>query len=103
MVAPLSRAAKSSQGPIIQPRLLGQASTLPGLTSCRVCASSPALRGVTWVQGMALGSPVVKIWDCEQALWVAEGVVGNARLVSGLSHHSEGLSLTECADAALCC
>lgn len=33
MVAPLRRAAKTSQGPIIQPRLVGQATVSPSLTS----------------------------------------------------------------------
>ena len=48
-----------SQGPIIQPRLVGQATTSPGLTSRCRAASTADLIGCSWVQGMALGSPVV--------------------------------------------
>ena len=57
IAAPVSREAKMSQGPIIQPRLVGQATTSPDLMSMFASASVPHLSGVTWVQGMALGSP----------------------------------------------
>lgn len=57
MVAPFSRAAYSSQGPIIQPRLVGQASTSLGCTSPTDQASTAQRMGVVCVQGMALGLP----------------------------------------------
>ena len=76
MVAPFSRAAKSSQGPIIQPRLLGQASTSPGRTSCRVCASRPARRGVLCVHGIALGSPA-QAWSHQGCKALAHDTLGS--------------------------
>jgi hypothetical protein len=57
MLAPLSSAAYSSHGPIIQPRLVGQHSTPPGPRSCCAHASVAQRSGVMWVQGMAFGSP----------------------------------------------
>ena len=48
-----------SHGPIIQPRLVGQATTSPGCTSWWKCPSIEALIGSIWDQGIALGSPVV--------------------------------------------
>ena len=59
MAAPLSRAAYSSQGPIIQPRLVGPATTSPRRTSCCAHASIPHRMGVTWLQGIAFGSPAI--------------------------------------------
>ena len=62
------------KGPIIQPRLVGQATTSPGRTSSWAQASVAALRGVTCVQGMALGSPATGIDSSEDrgpiALWM---------------------------------
>mmetsp|Transcript_2474 Transcript_2474/g.4156 ORF Transcript_2474/g.4156 Transcript_2474/m.4156 type:complete len:243 (+) Transcript_2474:935-1663(+) len=49
----------SNQGPIIQPRLVGQATTSPTLMSWCRKPSTAHLIGVACVQGMALGSPVV--------------------------------------------
>ena len=60
MAAPLSSAAYTSQGPIIQPSDVGHATTSPRLTSICAQASVPALSGVTCVQGMALGSPACR-------------------------------------------
>ena len=48
-----------SQGPIIQPRLVGQATTSPGRMSWCAQPSAAALIGVMWVHGIAFGSPVV--------------------------------------------
>ncbi len=48
-----------SQGPIIQPRLVGQATTSPGWMSWWKWPSIAALTGVSWVHGIAFGSPVV--------------------------------------------
>lgn len=61
MAAPFSRAAYSSQGPIIQPKLVGQAATSPRRTSCCAQASTPHRIGVTCVHGIALGSPASQV------------------------------------------
>ncbi len=57
IVAPFKRAAKTSHGPIIQPRLVGQATVSPSLTSWWKKAFAALRMGVVWVQGMALGCP----------------------------------------------
>ena len=51
--------AKINQGPIIQPRLVGQHTTSPGFKSWWQKPSTAHLIGVVWVQGIAFGSPVV--------------------------------------------
>lgn len=57
MVPPLSSAAYTSHGPIIQPRLVGHATTDPGRMSWCAQPSAAQRSGVTWLQGIALGSP----------------------------------------------
>lgn len=54
-VAPFRRAAKTSQGPIIQPKLVGHATVSPWRTSWWKNAFAALRIGVVCVQGMALG------------------------------------------------
>ena len=64
-----------SQGPIIQPRLVGQATTSSGWMSWWKCPSIAALTGVSWVHGIALGSPVVP--DENRTLVTRSGLAGH--------------------------
>ena len=57
MVALLSSAANMTHGPIIQPRLVGQAMTSEDWRSACAHASAAALMGDSCDQGMALGVP----------------------------------------------
>lgn len=57
MQAPFNSEAYTSQGPIIHPRLVGQATTSPLWISMWHHASAAALKGVALVQGIAFGSP----------------------------------------------
>lgn len=57
MDAPFNNEAYTSQGPIIHPRLVGQATISPLRISMWHHASAAALKGVTLVHGIAFGSP----------------------------------------------
>ena len=59
IVALFIRLAYVSQGPIIQPKLVGHARTSDGRTSRWRYASAALLIGVVWVQGIPFGSFVV--------------------------------------------
>lgn len=61
MEAPFNNEAYTNQGPIIHPRLVGQATTSPARISMWHHASAAALRGVALVHGMAFGSPTAEI------------------------------------------
>lgn len=61
MEAPFNSEAYTSQGPIIHPRLVGQATTSPFWMSMWHHASAAALKGVAWVHGIAFGSPKPRI------------------------------------------
>lgn len=71
--APLSSAAYSSHGPIIQPRLVGQATTSPGRMPCCAQPSTAQRSGVRCVQGMALGSPCARARGGMRCRWSAGG------------------------------
>ena len=66
MVAPFNKAAKTNQGPIIQPKLVGQATVSPFRMSWWKKAFAALRIGVVCVQGMALGCPAPKpvLADC---------------------------------------
>lgn len=57
MEAPLIKLAYTSHGPIIQPRLVGHATTSPLRISICAHASAAAFRGVACLHGIAFGSP----------------------------------------------
>jgi hypothetical protein len=59
MVPRLIRLAKINQGPIIQPRLVGQAHTCRSVYPDDKIRRRPSGSVVLWLQGKALGSPVV--------------------------------------------
>ena len=54
---PFNNDAYTSQGPIIHPRLVGQATTSSLWISKWHHASAAAFKGVALVQGIAFGSP----------------------------------------------
>lgn len=58
MEAPFNSEAYTSHGPIIHPRLVGQATVSPFLISMWHHPSAAALKGVATVHGIALGSPI---------------------------------------------
>src|SRR6266705_3058903 len=80
IVAWFTRLAYVSQGPIIHPKLVGQASTSDGRTSWWRYASAALLIGVVCVHGIAFGSFVVP--DENRMFVWSEGRPGTASYVS---------------------